>query len=291
MMHLRRTIILVYLLLSLEACSAPQGYQAISISGGSQVTPIVSDSTEKTAAADPSPSPSATLPFSKLTPETPAVQAAPQTVRPALVLPSSGEASGDQPILICSPLGLHTLSELPQIISSPYAPPPPGHEERHQGIDFSYYSRDGRPSIRGEGVRSVLTGYVAAVVADRFPYGNMLIVETPPEFLPAGLMESLKILPGESLYSLYAHLENPPQVNLGELVTACQEVGGVGQSGNAGVPHLHLEMRLGPSGETFSSLAYYDLHATQEEKDNYLDWRTSGIFRHFDPMLVLNASQ
>ena len=252
---------------------------------------MVGDHTEKLAAVDPLLSASTALPYSELVPETPAAQAAPQTVRPATVLPLSGETSIDRPILICSPFGLHTLSELPEIISSPYAPPPPGREERHQGVDFSYYSRDGRASIRGEGVRSVLTGYVAAVVADRFPYGNLLIVETPPEFFPAGLKESLKILPGESLYSLYAHLENLPQVDLGELVAACQEIGSVGQSGNAGVPHLHLEMRLGPSGEEFSSLAYYELNATQEEKENYLYWRTSGVFRHFDPMLVLNVSQ
>jgi len=289
-MLLWRMIILVCLLLSLEACSAPQGYQAASIAVGSQVTPMVGNPTEKPAATDPSTSTSPALPLLERATKTLEAQAASQTVHPVLVLPFSGEASGDQPVLICSPLGQHTLSELPEIISSPYAPPPPGREERHHGIDFSYYSRDGRASIRGESVRSVLTGYVAAVVADRFPYGNMLIVETPPEFLPAVVMESLKILPGESLYSLYAHLENPPKVDLGELVTACQEVGDVGQSGNAGVSHLHLEMRLGPSGEYFSSLAYYDLNAAQEEKENYLNWRTSGVFRHFDPMLVLNVS-
>jgi murein DD-endopeptidase MepM/ murein hydrolase activator NlpD len=281
----RSIFIQLCVLLCLAACSALQVYPSVSLPARVPDSPALATGAART------PSLAGTLwpLLSTATPETytAAVQTAPQKLQVSPILPSQGEASIELPDFICSPLGSHTLTELPQIVSAPYAPPPPGREERHQGIDFSYYSRDGRPSIQGETVRSVLTGYVAAVVDNRFPYGNMVIVETPREFLPVGLIESLKILTGESLYSLYAHLENPPQVNLSELVAACQPVGEVGQTGNAGVPHLHLEMRLGPAGKSFSSLAYYDLHATQEEKENYLSWRISGVFRHFDPMLVL----
>jgi hypothetical protein len=61
----------------------------------------------------------------------------------------------------------------------------------------------------------------------------------------------------------------------------------VGKSGNAGIAHLHLEARLGPPSARFESMAYYKTDATGEEKNNYTRWRTSGDFRHFDPMLLL----
>jgi hypothetical protein len=48
--------------------------------------------------------------------------------------------------------------------------------------------------------------------------------------------------------------------------------------------HLHLETRLGKAGETFSGMAFYTTSASVEEMENYVRWRTSGDFRHFDPM-------
>ena len=193
-----------------------------------------------------------------------------------------------QPVfVICSPLSIHPLEELPEIISDPYHPPPPGKEERHQGVDFSYYRRGERLSIRGVGVQSVLSGSVAMALAETFPYGNVIIVETPQELLPVDLAHYLGINPGEALYVLYAHLENPPEVESGQQVTACQPLGAVGMSGNAGVPHLHIETRIGPAGARFSGMRFYDTLATQQERDNYLLWRTSGVYRHFNPMDLL----
>ncbi len=193
-----------------------------------------------------------------------------------------------QPVFeICSPLSIHPLEELPEIISDPYHPPPPGKEERHQGVDFSYYRRGDRLSIRGVGVQSVLAGTVAMALAETFPYGNVIIVETTQDSLAADLAGDLEIASGESLYVLYAHLENSPEIGLGEKVTACQPLGKVGMSGNAGVPHLHIETRIGPSGTHFQGMRFYDTRATQEEKDNYLLWRTSGVYRHFNPMDLL----
>lgn len=188
---------------------------------------------------------------------------------------------------ICSPLSIHSREELPEIISDPYHPPPPGKEERHQGVDFSYYRRGDRLSIRGVGVQSVLTGRVVMALSETFPYGNVVIVEATQDSLPADLARDLEIAPGESLYVLYAHLENSPEIGLGEKVTACQPLGEVGMSGNAGVPHLHIETRIGPSGARFQGMRFYDTRATQEEKDNYLLWRTSGVYRHFNPMDLL----
>ena len=189
---------------------------------------------------------------------------------------------------LCSPLAPHPLSEIPEIVSGLYAPPPPGkEEERHHGVDFSYYRRGDRESILGAGVQSVLSGRVVASLNDSFPYGNMVIIETPSEALSLPLRQSLEDLDGESLYLLYAHLDQPPLVTLGEEVQVCQALGQVGKSGNAGVAHLHLETRLGPPGAVFTGMQFYDTRASDEERENYLLWRISGVYHHFDPMRLL----
>jgi murein DD-endopeptidase MepM/ murein hydrolase activator NlpD len=190
---------------------------------------------------------------------------------------------------VCSPLEGFTLAELPGIISDPYHPPPPGREERHQGVDFAYYRKHERASTAGNPVQAALPGVVAMALAESFPYGNVVIVETPAEELPAGLAEALGVGPGESVYSLYAHLADPPEVALGDGVAGCQALGQVGRSGNAGTPHLHLETRIGKAGERFTGMAYYTLAATPELREAYLRWRISGDFRHFDPMRLLEG--
>lgn len=188
---------------------------------------------------------------------------------------------------LCSPLKDHSLDELSEIISDPYHPPPMGSDERHQGVDFSYYRRGERMSIEGVEVQAVLPGRVAAAVADSFPFGNMIIVETSGENLPLLVRQHFRILKGESLYVLYAHLQEAPQVALGDQISACQILGGVGKTGNAGVAHLHLEMRHGLSRVQFPVMAYYLAKNTPEERQNYLRWATSGDFLHFDPMEFL----
>jgi murein DD-endopeptidase MepM/ murein hydrolase activator NlpD len=162
-----------------------------------------------------------------------------------------------------------------------------GSDARHQGVDFAYYRRGERTSILGAGVQSIFAGRVAASITDSFPYGNVVIVETLASALPPELVTQLGIQDGESLYILYAHMGAAPLVALGDPVTACQTLGEVGKSGNAGVPHLHLEMRLGPQNRQLASMAFYSTQTTQEERDNYVLWRMSGEFRHFDPMNVL----
>ncbi len=90
---------------------------------------------------------------------------------------------------------------------------------------------------------------------------------------------------------LYAHLDQPPLVSLAERVAGCQLLGEVGMSGNTDIPHLHLETRLGPAGQVFESMRFYDTRATQEEMDAYVLWRTSGIFQHFDPLQLLGLEK
>jgi len=187
---------------------------------------------------------------------------------------------------LCSPLVDTPTGELALIVSEPYHPPPAGREERHHGVDFAYYHRYGRDSIAGAGVQTVLAGQVAASLVDRFPYGNALIIETPEVWLPADIAARIHIPADQSLYILFAHLQEPPQAALNERVDACQAVGSAGRSGNAGGAHLHMEARIGPSGERFDSMAYYIVKASDLERENYLRWRISGDFQHFDPMAL-----
>jgi murein DD-endopeptidase MepM/ murein hydrolase activator NlpD len=185
---------------------------------------------------------------------------------------------------LCSPLSLHPLEELLEIVGDPYDPPRPGREERHHGIDFAYYHYEDRDSMLGEPVQAVLSGVVASVLEDLYPYGNMLMVEIKRTELPDDTIEVIEIAAGESLYILYAHLFEPPLIELGDRIDACQQIGEVGMSGNTDIPHLHLETRVGPEGQVFESMRFYDTRASQEEMDNYVLWRTSDVFRHFDPL-------
>jgi len=192
---------------------------------------------------------------------------------------------------ICSPLEGHAIDELPGIVSASYDPPPPGKEKRHHGVDFSYYRRGERESILGVGVQSVFEGRVVTAMAESFPYGNFVIVETPAARLPASLLGELELEGGQSLYLLYAHLQNPPLVSTGDVVLSCQLLGDVGKSGNAGIAHLHLEARIGPQGAVLERMAYYHTQTSAEERSNYELWRTSGTFKHLDPMRIFTFAE
>ena len=201
------------------------------------------------------------------------------------------ELPTETPIIwkLCSPLVDHEIESLFQIISSPYNPPPMGKDDRHQGVDFAYYNQDGRASIQGEEIQAILGGWVAAVLENKLPYGNMVMIETPYTILPTSIVTNLEISGTESLYHSYAHMEFPAVVELGQWVDCGDFLGRVGKTGyNIPVAHLHLETRLGPSGWRFTGIAYYDTQATEEERNNYEVWRMSGVFRHFDPMLLFS---
>ena len=224
----------------------------------------------------PTPTSLTSTPGFTLTPVTPS----PSPASSATITPSPTPA-----FRLCSPLAWETIPELWEIISDPYNPPPPGRDERHQGVDFSHYSRKGHKTIEGEPVQAVLAGRVAAAIQDRLPYGNMVMIETASDDLPITLRTALEMAEGESLYLLYAHFGHDPQVKTGEQVQCGQVIGDVGMTGyNVVNPHLHLEARIGPPGITFESMAFYTTSASEKEMENYRRWRTSGEFRHFDPM-------
>lgn len=229
-----------------------------------------------------------TTPTSKIIEDTPVKTISSQTHILSPTATSTSLPVGN-PISICSPLELHPLDDLSGIISAPYKPPPKGHEEeRHHGIDFGYWHFEQRDSMQGEIVQSILPGKVAASIKDKYPYGNMVIIETQIEDLPEELIALLPEAKGKSLYTLYAHLNQPPVVNLGDYVESCQTLGEVGKSGNTDIPHLHLETRIGPPGSVFPSMRFYDTRATLKEMETYTRWRTSGEFFHFDPMIIFS---
>ena len=249
---------------------------------GSNTREIVVQSPSETLTLDSSQTPQSSPVPEKETPTPlPGDTPTPANPIPTAILPPSRSQ-------LCSPLADHTLEQLPEIISQPYAPPPPGRDDRHHGLDFAYYNHAGRASIDGEGVQAIMAGRVAAAIHDRLPYGNMVIIETAYENLPLSLLDTVEIPKDYSIYHLYAHFAESPLVELDQAIECGQLLGHVGKTGYiVPVAHLHLETRIGPPGENFESMVFFDTQATPEEQDAYLRWRISGEFQHFDPIAIL----
>ena len=196
----------------------------------------------------------------------------------------------------CSPLAVLNLDQIPAYITQPFIRPSLVHtaehpdwvrkDDGHHGVDIGYYQIDGK-LFTGTPVLAALEGAIAAVVHDRPPYGNMLIVETPFELIPPALVARQAIVTGDSLYTLYAHLQNLQALTIGQPVACGQPLAETGLTGFTGGPHLHFETRWGLPGQTFASMAYYRADATPEEMDNYQAWRMTAIFHLFDPMELL----
>lgn len=159
-------------------------------------------------------------------------------------------------------------------------------DDAHHGLDLGYYTREGK-LFTGTPALSALPGKIAAIINNRPPYGNMLMVETPFEQIPAILIDRQNIPTGNSLYTLYAHLQNMQPLKIGQAVTCGQQIAETGLTGFSGGPHLHFETRWGPAGTTFPVMAYYKADASPEELANYQKWRMSGTFHLFDPLELL----
>ncbi|MEJ2708068.1 MAG: peptidoglycan DD-metalloendopeptidase family protein [Anaerolineales bacterium] len=219
-------------------------------------------------------------------------------------------ASATQPVPeVCSPLEDIPLKDLPGMVNNPFHPPVLGSDDPHQGIDLADRGAGGLAAA-GRTVQAVLGGEVAALIRDRFPYGNAIMLETPLNVFPAAWLRALELpaippdqeihtnltcppLPefhtssqDRSLYLLYAHMQTTAGWQPGEQVSCGQSIGSVGNSGNSINPHLHIEARVGPSGARFESLAHYDASASEQEMSNYCAWRVSGSFALVDPMKV-----
>ena len=257
-----------------------------------------------------------TLPPIPTMPQTPTITQAP----PATSTPIAATATAEPtPTLeagpkLCSPIEGMPLSVLPEYISSPFEQPTRGQDNGHHGVDFAYYRYADRIGITGVTIQSVMAGKVVANLDDKWPYGFVTIIETrlseiPAEWLP-GLeipqsiptiepgISSLTLPPitatpawdesSRSLYVLYAHMNEPPLVKPGDMVSCGQALGYVGNTGRSSAPHLHVELRVGPSNLSMTSMAHYDNGASAEEMYNYYVWRVSGLFQVFDTMNLLS---
>jgi hypothetical protein len=80
-------------------------------------------------------------------------------------------------------------------------------------------------------------------------FGHLVIVRYAWNDLPEGARRMMKAEGFENWYAYvyYAHLSEL-SVAEGATVTAGQEVGKLGNSGNTNFPHLHLEVRIAPTG-------------------------------------------
>jgi hypothetical protein len=149
------------------------------------------------------------------------------------------------------------------------------------------------------------------VLADRFPYGNAVLMEIPAGAFswedeglyppPQTPVSPTLTCPGETdldfessspaFYILSAHLQETADLQPGDPVACGQELGQVGDSGNALNPHLHLEIRLGPAGAVFPGMAHYTGSASPAEMDTYCTWRVSGLFKLVNPLRFLGLQE
>lgn len=243
---------------------------------------------------------------------------APQTFTPspsATNIPTSTITPTPGTVL-CSPLEGISLAELPTLMTGDtFRPPLPGRDDGHHGIDFAFYRHGTLTTMLGLPIQAIMMGKVAAVITNLKPYGNAIIIETSLDTIPAGWADTIKlptpaptVIPDprltcpkpqpepwmtagrRALYHLYAHMNKPSPLKVGDTVACGQVIGEVGTSGSSVNLHLHLETRLGPASTTFTSLGHYDTLTTEEERSNYCTWRVSGWFQMFDPMLLLSQT-
>jgi RHS repeat-associated protein len=105
-------------------------------------------------------------------------------------------------------------------------------------------------------------------------YGNLIVIEYPYENLPPKI--SLQIENGQSIYIIYAHLNEPSYLQTGDSVVAGQVIGFTGNTGNSTGVHLHLEVRV---GNDLPSLPMATVDFSLENELWYHWWGTP----HVDP--------
>jgi murein DD-endopeptidase MepM/ murein hydrolase activator NlpD len=233
---------------------------------------------------------------------------------------------------VCSPLANIVLEDLGYITSNPFILKYPFREgvgdfKNHPAIDLGFYHTSTIPHYTGEPldtddnypIQAILPGKVVALTDDRFPYGNMIMIETPVESLSPDLLAQIRLpdplsdedieqhspcdqsLPKltwddsqRSIYALYAHMKESPTLKVGDTVICGQVIGTIGATGNSSesIEHLHLEVRVGPSHAQFGTIAFSsdtDI-ATDEERYNYCTWALSEVFYPIDPALFWSSS-
>jgi murein DD-endopeptidase MepM/ murein hydrolase activator NlpD len=218
---------------------------------------------------------------------------------------------------IVSPLQGIPLSDLAGITSDPFNLKYPFSEgptdaQNHPAVDLAFFHYKTLNSDVGYPIEAILTGKVVEALDNRFPYGNMVLIETPLDRLAPDLIKQMRIpqpysddeikirstcqpdqtriswsQSSQSVYVLYAHMLNPPTVTAGDEVQAGEVLGGIGASGHAAIgnEHLHLEIRVGPANAKFGVISEYLSSSTTEERYNYCIWALSEIFLPINPSL------
>jgi hypothetical protein len=79
-----------------------------------------------------------------------------------------------------------------------------------------------------------------------FGYGNFVVVRYDNSLLPASTKQRLvaRNMPNAHVFVMYAHLASFSVQN-GQQLTAGQQIGGCGNTGNSEAEHVHLEVRFG----------------------------------------------
>lgn len=254
--------------------------------------------------------------FNPTTIKQPIITTKPENSPTHTLVPSPvDENSKTKKFVPISPLESILFEELVNLVSNPFQSPSFGQDDGHHGVDLAFYSYREFESIDNHAVLSILPGKISAVIFNRPPYGNAIIIETEfisiednvlskidqlnlineirtssflncPDYSETDIQGASK---KESLYVLYGHLKNAPTFEIGEEIAQGETIGNVGNTGNSGNPHLHLETRIGPAHATFTTLAHYDNSATLQEMKNYCLWRVSNLFSLFDPIILFES--
>ena len=214
------------------------------------------------------------------------------------------------------------LTDLSQIISYKYYvkypfSEGPTNDKNHPAVDLGFYHFKEYNTDIGHPIQAFLPGKVVEALDNRYPYGNMILIETPLTDISPDLIAKIKIptpysdaeiktrstcqpdqsqiswsQTDKSIYILYAHMQNPSALKAGDAVSCGEVIGAVGATGHAvaGNEHLHLEIREGPSDAKFGVIADYDASATTEERYNYCIWALSEVFQPIDPTLFWASS-
>lgn len=236
----------------------------------------------------------------------------------ATALPSPTPTALPLVTAAASPLQGIAPSELRLITSNPFKYKYPflevsGSDYNHTGIDLAFFKFKDFTTVLGHPIQAVLPGRVVESLIDRWPYGNMIMLETPLSRLSPDYLKQIplptpysaeeiaahsKCLPDQtriswsqtdtSIYIVYAHMQAPSTFQAGTDVEQGQVIGAVGASGNAvtGAEHLHLEVRVGPANAAFGVISDYKPTSTEEERYNYCIWALSEVFQPIDPVLL-----
>jgi hypothetical protein len=105
-----------------------------------------------------------------------------------------------------SPLKGIGLDELRLVTSQEFNKPTPFIESGHPALDFSFYQYREFTTFERFPIQAILPGKVILVIHDRWPYGNMILIETQLDQISPGLLKTIPIptsLPAGS-YSLDA---------------------------------------------------------------------------------------